>query len=105
MEQDQSSTAAGSSPGGFNWENFESLSRQLRAAVERFQGEQTPENFAGIITALRGYGVSATEVWQTTADYTRRHPVRVAVFAGILFFALKGISDPGRPRQASLTYH
>lgn len=72
-------------------ESFDRLSRDLRQAVHRFQEEQTPESFAGIVTALGGFGLSGAQLWRQAARYAQAHPLRVAVYAGVVFFAMRGL--------------
>jgi hypothetical protein len=74
-------------------ENFAALIGDLRTAVDQFQGEQTPENFAVIISQLRQFGLSGADVWQQAASYARRNPLRVAMMAGLAFYAFKGLAS------------
>lgn len=79
--------------------HVEHLTHNLKMTVSRFQEDPTPENFAHIITSLRAFGVSGKELWDQALSYTRQYPMRVALFAGILFYALKGISEPSTAKD------
>ena len=72
-------------------DNFAELMGELRTAVTAFQDEATPENFAVIVTSLRGFGLSGADVWQQAATYAKKNPLRVAAIAGLAFYALKGL--------------
>ncbi|MBX3020891.1 MAG: hypothetical protein KF799_04380 [Bdellovibrionales bacterium] len=95
------STAAG--------EGFNQLAEALRGALAKFNEEQTPENFATIISALSAFGLSGVDLWKKAADYTRRHPLQVAALAGLAFFAARGLSSSARReprvRPSSDTHH
>lgn len=83
-------------PGQDAFEGFSQMADALRDAVTKFQEEQSPENFAPIITALSAFGLSSVEMWKTAAEYTRRHPIQVAALAGLAFFAVKGLTSSSR---------
>ena len=76
-------------------ENFAPLLQELRSAVDTFQQDATPENFATIVTSLQQFGLSGADVWQQAAAYAKRNPLRVAVVAGLAFYALKGLVAQG----------
>ena len=82
--------------GPLHIDNFAELMQGLKASVDRFQAEQTPENFAGIVSSLAGLGLSGADVWQQAAAYAKRNPLRVAALAGLAFFALKGLVSHGQ---------
>jgi hypothetical protein len=82
--------------------DFDHLTETLKAAVAKFQDDQSPENFAGIVSALTAFGISGADLWQKVAAYAKVHPVRVAFGAGVLFYAMKGILGESRAREA---YH
>jgi hypothetical protein len=82
-------------------ENFQNLLDEVRDCVHRFQDDQSPENFAGIVTALSGFGLSGADLWKKAAAYAKANPVRVGIYAGILFFALKGLT--GQTGQGKLS--
>lgn len=78
-------------------EAIENLIGELRDTVTRFQDEQSPEAFAAIVTALGGFGMSSTEVWKKAQKFTVENPLRTAVYAGVVFFALRGLlGEAGR---------
>jgi hypothetical protein len=72
-------------------DNFAELMGDLKSTVSRFQDESTPQNFAAIVTSLQGFGLSGADVWQQAASYAKKNPLRVAAFAGLAFYALKGL--------------
>lgn len=86
---------------------FARLMDNLRDCVLQFQRDMTPENFARLISALGAMGFSGANLMRGTTDYVRRHPVRVALGAGLIFFALKGLlqSEEGRTSQRGSTFH
>lgn len=71
--------------------DFDRLVDGLKRALSDFQTEQTPENFAVIVTALSEFGISGADIWRRAADYSKRYPLRSAVVAGLAFFAFKGL--------------
>ena len=79
-------------------EDIEHLAHELKLCLNRFQQDPTPENFAPIVSSLRGFGLSGKDLWREALSYTRRYPLRVAIFAGIVFYALKGISETAKPK-------
>ena len=83
--------------------DFEQLTQDLKSAVARFQDDQTPENFAGIVTALTGFGLTGADLWKKVADYAKVHPVPVALGAGVLFYAIKGLMRESARREGR--YH
>ena len=95
-QTDESSQSASLQLGPLQIENFAELSQRLKDSVDRFQGDQTPENFAAIITSLAGFGLSGADLWQQAAAYAKRNPLRVAALAGLAFFALKGLVSQGQ---------
>lgn len=98
---DQQQGQEGTSP----IDNIGEVFEGVRNAVSRFQQDQTPENFASIVTALGGFGLGGLDLWKQAADYTRKHPLQVAVGAGVLFFALRGLSGARPMRQLSASVH
>ena len=80
---------------------FERLMGDLKGAISRFQDDQTPENLAGIVTAMNSFGLTGTDLWRRAADYTRRHPVQVAGLVSLLFFAYKGMVRESLPQPAN----
>lgn len=82
--------------GPLHLDNFADLMGDLKKSVDRFQNEQTPENFAVIISSLAGFGLSGADLWQQAATYAKRNPLRVAAIAGLAFFALKGVLSQGQ---------
>lgn len=84
--------------------DFERLAANLKDAVKRFQDDQTPESFAGIVSSLSSFGLSATDIWQRVADYGRRYPLRVAGVAALIFFAMKGVNTmrPGANHEPTV---
>ena len=72
-------------------DNFAEMMGDLKTAVSHFQDESTPQNFAHIVTALQGFGLSGADVWQQAAAYAKKNPLRVAALAGLAFYALKGL--------------
>lgn len=87
-----------------NTRDFDHLSAELKSAARGFQEDPTPENFARIITALRAFGVSGGDLWRRAAAYTRAHPVQMALLAGVLFYAVKGLLGD-RPRRLAAELH
>lgn len=79
--------------------DFESLVTTLKDAVTKFQEDTSPQNFAEIVTALSDFGISGADIWQQVASYTKRHPIRVAMIAGLAFFAMKGLRTPTKDRN------
>jgi hypothetical protein len=92
MENDQSTPRANdqTSPQSER-PRFEKMLDDLKTTVSRFQDDTTPENFAAIVSTLSTFGISGAQVWGQVADYSKRHPLRVAIGAAIMFFAVKGI--------------
>jgi len=86
--------------------DFERLTDGLKTALRKFQDDQTPENFAVIVSALSEFGISGADVWHQVATYSKRHPIRVGLFAGLVFFALKGLAPVVKVRRLqSSTMH
>jgi hypothetical protein len=75
----------------------------VKNAMERFQTDSSPENFAQIVTALGAIGLSTVKVWDEAAAYTKKHPLIVAFGAGVMFFAFKGLFQSRKP--VGQTYH
>ena len=85
---------------------FSQLMDGIKNSVNEFQENMTPENFARIITALGAMGFSGANIMRGTADYVRRHPVQVALGAGLIFYALKGLlGDERQLSQRESSYH
>lgn len=78
---------------------------QVKAALENFKNDSTPENFAQLVTALGAIGLDTVKVWDEAAIYTKKHPLLVASCAGVLFFAFKGLFQSRRTSLAKATYH
>lgn len=93
---DESPDAQALQLGPLHIDNFTELMQNLKQTVERFQNEQTPENFAGIVTSLAGFGLSGAELWQQAAGYAKRNPLRVAAIVGLAFYAFKGLVSHGQ---------
>lgn len=81
--------------------DFEALTADLNKALQKFQDEQSPENFAVIVTALSEFGISGADLWHQVSAYAKRNPMRVAMFVGLVFFALKGIGSQAAARRLS----
>lgn len=79
--------------------DFDRLTSTLKSAVTKFQDDQSPENFAGIVSALSAFGISGADLWHKVAAYAKVHPVRVALSAGVLFYAVKGLLGDSRIRE------
>lgn len=78
--------------------DFDHLTMTLKSAVTKFQEDQSPENFAGIVTALSAFGISGADLWSKAAAYAKVHPVRIALGAGVLFYAMKGLLGESKVR-------
>jgi hypothetical protein len=79
--------------------DFDALTGGLKKALAKFQEDQTPENFAVIVTALSEFGISGADLWHQVAAYSKRHPLRMALFAGLAFFAYKGLAPIAAQRR------
>lgn len=87
-------------------EAIESLIGELRQTVSRFQEEQSPETFAAIVTSLGGFGLSTTDMWKQAQKFTVENPLRTAIYAGVVFFALRGlVGSAGRASAPAKNTH
>ena len=106
MEDQQKPTTKQTSQPDSPIHDFEALTADLKKALQKFQADQSPENFAVIVTALSEFGISGADLWHQVSAYAKRHPLRMATFAGLVFFALKGIGAQAAARRlASTTVH
>ncbi len=84
-------------------QDWDRLTKDLQSAVSTFREDQTPENFARIVTSLTRFGISGADIWKKFASYTKQHPMRMALSAGLVFFAVKGLMQESK--RTAGAYH